>query len=216
MPCSSAGCPCTPPTFCLAVGAWFGGSPHRGLFAEAWNGTRWRTIATPSGDQNDNLNAVSCVTHTDCMIIGSSQPGGRGHAVHLIAEHWNGRHWAVMHLPGSFSQELWTGNVIGPSDISCPAAANCMAVGSHERAGTEVNVVLHWNGRSWRTTKVPGPGGLSSVSCATPGQCLAVGTSGIRTLATAWNGRNWRAVKTIPDVQTGLGGEEHYYPEPRA
>ena len=191
------GVSCTQATFCMAVGQWFENIRHgkAGTLAEVWNGKSWQVIPSPSGGQDNMFNSVSCVTRTYCVAIGAAEPGN-GPAVHLIAARWNGRRWQVTSLPGTFGTEQWTGNVIGPSDISCPTATSCMAVGSH-RPGVKVNVAVSWNGRTWRTTKVPGPGGLSSVSCGSPGQCLAVGLAGTRTLAMAWNGRAWKVIKTI-------------------
>ncbi len=190
------GLSCTKPTFCLAVGEWFEATSDKGgTLAEVWNGTRWRIIHTPGG-QTDSFNAVSCVTTTDCMAIGSTQASFHS-AVHLIAEQWNGRTWRLSHPPGSFGEQLWTGGGVGPSDISCPTATSCMAVGSHGRFDARIDVALSWNGRTWRKVKVAGPGGISSVSCAAPGHCLAIGQPGIRALAKNWNGRAWRLVKTI-------------------
>ena len=78
----------------MAVGGeyYYGGAPH----AEVWNGKRWRLIATPAS-VNDQLSSVSCVTSTDCVALGFTQPT-RGHSFsHLIAARWNGRNWLVMH-----------------------------------------------------------------------------------------------------------------------
>jgi hypothetical protein len=189
---------CPRPAFCLAVGEWFEDFEHGkgGTLAEVWNGSRWRVVNSPSGGDDISFNAVSCVTSTDCMVIGSQQPGG-GSTVQLIADRWNGQRWQLTQLPSTFSDQLRAGFVLGPSDISCPSATSCMAAGSHGPPGAETDVALSWNGHLWRSVKVAGPVGLSTVSCATPSQCLAIGTPGIRTFAKAWNGHTWRAVKTI-------------------
>jgi hypothetical protein len=189
-----SGLSCISPVFCLAAGFWGDNrdSSIGGTLAELWNGKRWRIIASPGGPRT-MFNAVSCVTATDCMVIGAAQENDDTGPVHLIAELWNGRTWHLTHPPGTFSPALWSGGGLGPSDISCPTANSCMAVGSHKR----LDVALSWNGRTWRSIKVAGPGGLTLVSCAAPGNCLAIGKPGIRTLAKAWNGRTWRVIRTL-------------------
>ncbi|HET9893486.1 MAG TPA: hypothetical protein VFQ44_00880 [Streptosporangiaceae bacterium] len=195
----ATGVSCTQSTFCVTVGQWFenGRNGPGGALAEVWNGKSWRFIKTPNGSPQSmfTFNSVSCVTRSHCAAIGNEQTTDSS-VVHLIAALWNGNHWKVTVLPGTFSFGKWTGGVIGLSDISCATATSCMAVGSQRQAGSEVNLTTSWDGRKWRTTKVPGPGGLSSVSCAAPRQCLAVGLVGIRTLAMAWNGRTWHVIKT--------------------
>ena len=195
-----SGLSCTRPTFCLAVGFWGeNDSANGGTVAELWNGKRWQTIHSPgdAGGAGTTFNAVSCVTATDCMVIGGTQADGDEGPVHVIAEQWNGRTWHLTHPPGRFGPESWNGGGIGPSDISCPTATSCMAVGSVGLLGERKDVALSWNGRTWRSTKVPGPSGLRLVSCAAAGHCLAIAERGIRTLAKAWNGRTWHVIRTI-------------------
>jgi hypothetical protein len=191
------GLSCRGAAFCLAVGSWYQDTTDgaSGTLAEVWNGARWRVIASPSSGKNDSFNAASCVTSTDCMVLGAAHLGSG--AVRLAAERWNGRHWQTTQIPYEFRGGPWTGGVVGPSGISCSTATSCMVVGSHGPLGSMVDVALTWNGHRWRKVKVAGPGGLSTVSCAAPDQCLAIGTPGIRTLAKAWNGRTWRVVTTI-------------------
>jgi hypothetical protein len=54
---------------------------------------------------------------------------------------------------------------------------------------------LTWNGRSWSAPRLVDPrGGLTAVSCAARGFCLAVDGGG---RALAWNGRSWSAPRLV-------------------
>ncbi|MGH3400645.1 MAG: hypothetical protein ACRDPO_38785 [Streptosporangiaceae bacterium] len=54
---------------CRAVG-----SDNKGPFSEVWNGSRWRAQApsTVSGEPSAGLDAVSCVSATDCEAAGDA------------------------------------------------------------------------------------------------------------------------------------------------
>jgi photosystem II stability/assembly factor-like uncharacterized protein len=120
--------------------------------------------------------------------------GGAGAAA------WNGRRWRavpVATIPGSVETDL--------SDVSCPAAARCIAVGHYASSRGQPAGVLaeQWNGRRCRVLAMPKPGlgVLTAVDCAGPSDCMAVGT-GTGSLAERWNGRTWRA--QTPSVPAGL------------
>ena len=103
------------------------------------------------------------------------------------------------------------------SEVSCPSATECVAVGSYldssgkPDAGPLVEVS---NGSGWTapsTPKVSG-GGLMGVSCPSASECLAVGTidragSGAP-LAELWNGANWSVLRGAagPGSEGTLGG----------
>jgi hypothetical protein len=76
---------------CMAVGTV---GPTRGvLSAEAlrWNGRSWHLQQIPTLP-GAGLNAVSCVSETDCVAVGRSNAGP-------LAERWNGDHWTVQPTP---------------------------------------------------------------------------------------------------------------------
>jgi len=84
--------------------------------------------------------------------------------------------------------------------VSCTSDTNCMSVG--ERVVGQYNRTLakRWNGASWTTLPSPNPPGkidavLTSVSCASATDCIAVGgystAAWSRTLIERWNGASW-------------------------
>jgi hypothetical protein len=119
------GVSCTAAGFCEAVGSYQKGSTGRSL-AEAWNGSRWRPQAPPAvpGTTSSQLNAVSCVSATDCEAAGDARTTAGTQAG--VLEKWNGTRWSVQEkvLPaGDTSARL--------SGISCTTGPVCEAVGYH-------------------------------------------------------------------------------------
>jgi len=65
--------------------------------AEAWNGTSWSLLRTPSpGSTNNELRGVSCTSASSCLAVGDDIGIGNGHT---LAEIWNGTKWAVVPTP---------------------------------------------------------------------------------------------------------------------
>jgi hypothetical protein len=68
------------------------------------------------------------------------------------------------------------------NDVSCPSAADCMAVGwflgQIPGTGSFQNLTLaeQWSGAAWQRRATPTPGssgGLAGVACTSPAACLA-------------------------------------------
>jgi hypothetical protein len=167
--------------------------------AEAWNGTRWSVVPspTPGGVVGVNLNGVSCVSPAACMAVGYYETSSGGESA--LIESWNGTSWSV--VP---SRHPASSNVI-LHGVSCVSAAACTAVGSfyHLHSGTIETFVESWNGATWSVVPSPGPasGGnvLSAVSCVSAAACTAVGydyeaPTLEQTLVESWNGATWSVV----------------------
>jgi hypothetical protein len=119
------GVSCTAADFCEAVGSYQKGGTFRSL-AEVWNGSHWLLQAPPavSGATASQLNAVSCVSATDCEAAGDARTTATRQVG--VLEKWNGTTWSVQEkvLPaGDTSARL--------SGISCTTGPVCEAVGYH-------------------------------------------------------------------------------------
>jgi hypothetical protein len=103
---------------------------------------------------------------------------------------------------------------------ACGSPTDCWAVGWSSNGGSTVSVVRHWNGRSWDAVPTPAPKtssqvvsyGLNAVTCLSPDECWAVGSSydggsTSRPLMQRWDGRSWSLVPGDPTggVDTPLG-----------
>lgn len=146
------------------------------------------------------LNAVSCVSMSDCVAVGFNYTPNRP-----LAEKWNGKKWALttVRLPsGAPNGSL--------STVSCPSARQCMAIGGYSTVAGYFTET--WNGKAWTAGKLPSPARtqifITAVSCPAVNHCLAVGywspVGGYQTypLAESWNGRTWTAERLPHSART--------------
>ena len=93
--------------------------------------------------------------------------------------------------------------------VSCPAAGDCVAVGSLPTSGGTTVLVDAYNGVRWKPQPAPSPGGtaagdysaLTGISCTSASSCEAVGTftagsAGRASFAESWNGAKWSVQRT--------------------
>jgi hypothetical protein len=196
---------CASAVSCVAVG--FTGPLYGGpntTLAEAWDGTSWKVLATPSpGISRNLLTGISCTSASSCIAVGSSD-------VNLgtpLIEQWDGQSWSVLAaaIPAGARESSLDG-------VSCSSADACMAVGSYEAASTQHRVLTErWDGAGWRLLAAPNPfpypndDSLGSVSCPAADGCMAVGSPGFDSLAEQWNGRSWQVRRSGQiDVLAGV------------
>jgi hypothetical protein len=89
---------CSGPAACMATGGGASGEGESGFtVAEAWNGTSWSILHSPSpGSFSDELLGVSCTSSSSCLAVGDDQ--GIGNLV-TLSEAWNGTSWSVVKTP---------------------------------------------------------------------------------------------------------------------
>src|ERR1035437_7660215 len=108
----------------------------------------------------------------------------------------------------------------GLSAVSCVSARVCIAVGSSFDSITEMSLPMaeSLDGTTWTAQTPPSPAGawatdLSSVSCTSASNCIAVGYAETATggflstvgLAEVWNGADW-TIQTTPAAVSILSG----------
>jgi hypothetical protein len=200
---------CTNATFCMAVGYNFlttVGTP----LVEAWDGSTWTIVPTPpTGATHTYLDAVSCLSPTACTAAGYEDTPA---AYTPLAETWNGSAWTVaatVNPAGSTDSEF--------DAVSCATASFCVATGYVDVAGNDRTLIETWRGSTWSITPSPNTSTtednyLSSVSCASPTVCSAVGyastpstLTGEDNLVLDWNGSTW-SIAPAPSAGTNGGG----------
>ena len=127
---------------------------------------------------NAQLNSVSCASAGNCSA------GGTGQGLVFVVSQVNGIWGQAKQVPGTAT--LNTGNNAQLSSVSCASAGNCSAGGYYTDSSShrQAFVVIQDNGTWGTAEEVPGTATLntgnnaqiSSVSCASAGNCSAGGT----------------------------------------
>jgi hypothetical protein len=204
---------CVTPSACAAVGTYHDEYPILFRpFAEGWNGTNWsiQSTADPPGTHSAvGLGGVSCTSTNACTAVGYHGEGNYPYVFGTLAERWNGTSWTIQPTPdqpGAPDSYL--------SDVSCPSATSCFAVGRYDDAGgVSRTLAERWNGTTWTVQPTPSlaNSSLRSVSCSSDTACTAVGYykdagAVTRTLAERWNGTSW----TIQPSADSSNGQDSY------
>jgi hypothetical protein len=119
---------------------------------EHWNGAAWSVVSSPNGNSTGNvLTSISANSPTDIWAVGDlTAPGIE---VRTLALHFNGSTWSIVPTPnrvhgGNLTQNVLTSVVAaGPNDVT--------AVGFTLANFTELTMVQHWDGVSWKLVSSP-------------------------------------------------------------
>jgi hypothetical protein len=202
-----------------AAGAW-AVPATRGAVPAA---TSWgRAIAVPGlRALNEGHHAV--VRSVSCGSAGNCAAGGNyrdrlGHGQGFVVSETNGRWSPAIKVPGL--PALNKGQQSRVVSVSCASAGNCVAGGYYRdrSRGYQSFVVNESNGVWRRAIEVPGlrtlntagKGETSSVSCASAGNCAAVGyyggRSGIRGFVVSEQHGRWRRAIAVPGLTALAAG----------
>jgi hypothetical protein len=210
---------CTASDNCWAVGSFGLGlaPPEKELnLSLHWNGKAWSKVPTPNPGgikltDSNFLGSVRCVSASDCNAAGAYGSIYTAKDIQLNEVlHWNGKHWTWIHVPNPAGTGDDTENQI--EALACGARTSCWGAGLAGRdkpTQTYANEILHWNGSTWTTAKIPNPGGtktgdsnfLFGATCDGSANCWAVGdyrnSDGADVNeALHWNGTRWSYVGT--------------------
>ena len=173
-----------------AAGGYYGDRlGTRGFVVSERNGRWGRAIAVPglttlTAGGSSEVTSVSCALRRYCAVGGHYGYQRQKPLEGFVASEQNGVWGRAIEVPGLGA--LNKGGVGGVRSVSCASAGNCSAVGgyadSHGRR--QGFVASEQNGVWGQAIEVPGLGalskgrrgaGTSSVSCASAGNCVAVG-----------------------------------------
>jgi len=169
---------------------------------------------SPNAAQINQLNAVTCVSASECWAVGYSEIVGAGtlNIDQTLIERWDGTAWSIVNSPNAAA---WPKNFL--YGVTCVSASNCWAVGfSQSLVGTSnINQTLieRWDGTAWAIVSSPNTNPtqnnyLDAVTCVSASNCWAVGRyytgnavqSGVyQTLIERWDGTSW-AIVTSPNT----------------
>lgn len=171
---------------CSGVGSyWVSSVIQQGALWNETNGT-WSAgteADVPPGGSGTTLGSVSCPSAGSCTAVGTySDTAGYRHGLLLKETDDTWSSGAQADLPANAGSNLSS----ALSSVSCPSAGTCTGVGSYTDSSDHTQgLLLTENGGSWGTgteAQLPADAGtepyatLYSVSCASPGNCTAVGT----------------------------------------
>lgn len=166
---------CSAATRCVAVGDYANATGTLTL-ALSGHGSAWSIQATPNpaGSFTSILNALSCPSVESCTAVGDTSAGAGSVP---LAEGRDGTAWTIQTATDPTGAS--NGTLLG---LSCRSSRACIAVGNYDNANQTATLTLAegWNGSLWASQTTPNPGRaeqsyLDSVSCASPGRCIAVG-----------------------------------------
>ncbi len=119
------------------------------IFAQHWDGSRWRVFRVPERDVSVLTHQISAVSSSDIWAAGvkSCGPG----CDREFTVHWNGRRWSD--VPAGVRQCGGGGGERGFSAIAALTQTDVWAVGTSEifkDAPECAPFVKRWDGRRWR------------------------------------------------------------------
>ena len=181
------------------------GSTSNGV--TTWSETQ---SANQGTNQNNYLNATSCVSSTWCMAAGDYVDSSG--VYQTLTEYWNGASWSAVSSQDSSSSD---NNYL--NGVSCTSSSLCIAAGYYiDSSGVAQTLIESYNGTSWSTmtsqdTSSSEDNYLYAATCASSSECYAVGyyydsSSGLyHTLIEYWNGTSWSIISS-----SGAAGGSNY------
>ena len=144
--------------------------------------------AVPAGGavgalESATFTSISCTSPGDCVAGGSYRTGAGGQQA-MIESDTNGTWGAPLRIaPPAGATSAPRNASAAIESVSCSAQGFCEAVGSYHGSGSGMLVAAQSAGEWATATRLPAISGqtgadgvLDSVSCVSPGDCVAVGT----------------------------------------
>ncbi|MFG1807344.1 hypothetical protein [Streptomyces sp. NPDC049040] len=171
------------------------GVDGQGVLVGRYTAGHWHLTSDkglPAGTVEASLLSVSAASGQDAWAVGQGYVEDPFTAVPVV-QHWNGKQWRSVHIPGSKNWSLNQVDEVAPDDV--------WVVGVDEATGQ--SVATHWDGQRWKRTPTPAFGDsaiLFDVAARTPDDVWAVGWSRDTDkqtpagLALHWDGTSWTEV----------------------
>ena len=200
---------------CSAGGFYVDRSGDQQAFVAGETNGSWRRgeevpgIAALNQGGNADLTSVSCSSAGSCSAGGRYQTTGGVFEAFVVGE-TNGTWRTAVEVPGTGA--LNRGGNAGITSVSCASAGNCSAGGFYTNSSAHLRafVVGETNGTWGRAEEVPGTGAINlgdaeitSVSCASPGNCSAGGlypTPAIEAFVVGERNGTWGTAVEVPGI----------------
>jgi hypothetical protein len=178
---------CASPGNCVAGGSYQDSRRHPQAFLVSQVHGTWRKAIEVPGTAMLNrvgagISSVACTTPGDCTAVGSYLSRYK-HGQPFVISEVHGKWGTANQVPGMLA--LNPAGIAGLGSLSCASAGNCTAGGTIkvDNNDTLAFVVSEVHGNWGTAVQVPGTAtlgatggaGVSSVSCASPGNCAVAG-----------------------------------------
>jgi hypothetical protein len=146
---------CTSATVCTAAGdAFVDGANSRttSTLVEREEQDGWVVVpsADRTGTSSDGFGGVSCPAAHECVAAGGSQFSDND--ISTLVESGSDAPWTIVPSPDPAPA------LSDFEAVSCPARADCMAVGVDATdGGPELPLAAQWDGSTWTTVAMPNP-----------------------------------------------------------
>jgi hypothetical protein len=175
-----------------------------------WNGKAWKRVRSPSPGLGSFLYGVTATSATNAWAVGYS--GITGPRLTTLILHWNGKTWTRVPSPSpAINPELYGVTATSANNAWAVGRKNVETVLNGISYSTQETLILHWNGKAWKTASSPNPrtsyglwdDQLNGVTATSASNAWAVGTedipgvsatSGSYTMILHWNGKAWKQV----------------------
>ena len=176
------------PGNCTAVGEYRDVATHFQAFVVSQRGGRWGKAQEVPGTAALNKGGLALVNSVSCTSPGNCTAGGLyadrfGSVQAFVVSQRGGRWGKALEVPGTAALNKGSGGEV--NSVSCTAPGTCTAGGRYANSVNHFQafVVSQRNGRWGKAFAPPGTAALNaggnaeliSVSCATAGNCAAVG-----------------------------------------
>jgi hypothetical protein len=176
---------CADSSTCAAVGSYEDANTNAGLI-ETGSGGTWTATRAPvppgtTGDPYTTLNAVTCLSDTSCIALGTYAPN----AFYAMIDTLNGQGWTSVNAPLPPDASA-TDQFASLGSLSCPTPTSCVATGSYINASGETEGVIEsYKNGSWTAAVMPLPADaatsgqfvyIDGLACPAAGSCVAAGT----------------------------------------
>jgi hypothetical protein len=208
MSCAAAG-------HCSAGGLYTDSTGHEQAFVVSQVNGTWHTAMEVPGTAALNVRGAAATTAVSCASAGNCSAGGSyrgpsGNHVFVVSQ-VNGTWQKAIEVPGIGA--LGRNQIAWIYSVSCASAGNCIAGGTLiDNSGSfQAFVVSQANGTWQKAIEVPGAAALnqggsaqvSSVSCASAGNCIAVGgytdgSSHSQAFVVSQTGGTWHTAVEMP------------------
>jgi hypothetical protein len=140
------------------VGRWAGptsGESYHSLI-EHWDGSAWTVVRSPT-PRRGLLFGVAVLSPANAWAVGDD------YRQRTLILHWNGKKWKRVRSPNPSDPHARHFDSLAA--VAAVSSHNVWAVGEYFHRGASgrhsfQTLVLHWNGKRWKRSPSPNPGGL--------------------------------------------------------